>query len=165
MNRDDVIDVLSVVAAATRRTVGDADVNVWQAVIGSDDKQLALQAVSDHLRDKPGVWLEPGHVHQRVREIVRDQLAREPREVQESRMRALEFKAAEDIAELAERKGIPSNVVELKVRRRGVPPELKIRCPWCKASAGQPCVVPRTNERLTKTRFHDARKQAAGVSL
>ena len=32
MNRDDVIDVLSVVAAATRRTVGEVDVDVWQAV-------------------------------------------------------------------------------------------------------------------------------------
>lgn len=160
MNRNDVIDVLTVVAAATRRSVGEADVNIWSEVIGGDDKQLALKAVRDHLRDRPGVWLEPGHVHQRVRAMVRDQLAREPRAVQEARMRGLEFKAAEDIAALAERKGIPADV-PLKVVRRGVAPELKIRCPWCRAAVGQPCVVPRSNERLTKTRFHDARTQAA----
>lgn len=72
MTRDEVIDVLSVVAAATRRTVGELDVTIWQGVIGSLDKADAIQAVGDHLRDKPGVWLEPGHVYQRARENTRN---------------------------------------------------------------------------------------------
>jgi hypothetical protein len=77
MNRNDVIDVLSVVAAATRRSVGEADVAIWEPVIGSLPKDLALQAVRDHIRDSPGVWLEPGHVYQRARAIRRDEMDRD----------------------------------------------------------------------------------------
>lgn len=72
MNRDDVIDVLSVVAAATRRTVGQTDVEVWGSVIGHLSKDIALQAVSNHLRTKPGVWLEPGHVATEAQHIALD---------------------------------------------------------------------------------------------
>jgi hypothetical protein len=72
MNRNDVIDVLAVVAAATRRSVGEVDVEIWQGIIGPLTKDIALEAVRDHLRDKPGVWLEPGHVYQRSREIQRE---------------------------------------------------------------------------------------------
>lgn len=72
MNREEVIDVLSVVAAATRRTVGETDVKIWGSIIGSLTKEVALEAVRDHLRDKPGVWMEPGHVYQRSREIMRN---------------------------------------------------------------------------------------------
>lgn len=78
MNRNDVIDVLSVVAAATRRPVGETDVGIWEPVIGSLPKDLALQAVRDHIRDCPGVWLEPGHVYQRVRNMRRDVMERDP---------------------------------------------------------------------------------------
>lgn len=76
MTRDDVIDVLTAVAAADRRTVGDADVDVWQAIIGELTKDFALQAVRDHLRDRPGVWIEPGHVYQRARALRRDEMDR-----------------------------------------------------------------------------------------
>ena len=162
MNRNDVIDVLSVVAAATRRTIGEADVEIWQGVIGDDDKQLALKAVRDHLRDQPGVWLEPGHVHQRVRAMVRDQLEREPREVQAARMEALEAKAREDFEELAERKGIPDPPP--KYKRRGVSPYLRVRCPWCKASPGQPCVVPNTSKQPAGL-WHPSRKELAEAEV
>ena len=94
MNRDDVIDVLSVVAAATRRTVGEVDVDVWQAVIGElpvmgmvrgERVNMPLKAVRDHLAEQPGVWLEPGHVHQRVRAMIRDHLERESDEMRDRR--------------------------------------------------------------------------------
>jgi hypothetical protein len=87
MTRDDVIDVLSVVAAATRRTVGEMDADIWQAIIGELPKDLALQAVRDHLRDQPSVWLEPGHVYQRARAIRRDELDRSaaPRQIESNR--------------------------------------------------------------------------------
>lgn len=77
MNRNDVIDVLSVVAAATRRSVGETDVAIWEPIIGSLSKDLALQAVRDHIRENPGVWLEPGHVYQRARAIRRDEMERD----------------------------------------------------------------------------------------
>ncbi|MCH9731658.1 MAG: hypothetical protein K0U84_18610 [Actinomycetia bacterium] len=157
MNRNDVIDVLTVVAAATRRTVGESDVDVWQAVIGDCDKHLALQAVRDHLRHKPGVWLEPGHVYEGARAIRRDQLAREPDAMREARQKALEAKAAEQVQELADRKGLPTFE-----RPKPTPnnPSL-IRCPWCKAGVGQPCVIPRSSQRLSKRRYHPARIDAA----
>lgn len=77
MNRNETIDVLSVVAAATRRTVGESDVEIWHGIIGELTKDLALQAVHRHLRDCPGVWLEPGHVYQKAREIRRTEAAAE----------------------------------------------------------------------------------------
>src|SRR6476620_1328278 len=137
MNRDDVIDVLTAVAAADRRTVGEADVDVWQAVIGDLPKDLALQAVRDHLREKPGVWLEPGHIYERVRAIRRDQLEREPDEHRDARQEALAAKVAQDIAVLAATKAIP------KYQRPDVNP-LTVKCPWCKAGIGTRCYVPGT---------------------
>jgi hypothetical protein len=78
MTRDDVIDILTAVAASDRRTVGQSDVDVWQAIIGELPKDFALQAVRDHLRDRPGVWMEPGHVYQRARALRRDEMERAP---------------------------------------------------------------------------------------
>ncbi|MEX7470163.1 hypothetical protein AB4Z39_10670 [Mycobacterium adipatum] len=72
MNRDDVIDVLTAVAAADRRTVGEADVQIWLGVLEHIPLDVALEAVRDHLRDKPDMWMQPGHVYQRSREIMRN---------------------------------------------------------------------------------------------
>lgn len=155
MNRDDVIDVLSVVAAATRRTVGETDVDVWQAVIGDLRKDHALRGVRDHLREKPGVWLEPGHIVERVRARRRDELDREPDSARDARQKALEAKVAEDVAELA-----ASKSVEAKYTRPESMGALGVRCPWCRAGVGQRCVVPRTDKPLTKIRFHPARTEA-----
>ena len=153
MNRNDVIDVLSVVAAATRRTIGETDVDVWQAVIGDLSKDLALQAVRDHLKHRPGVWLEPGHVYEGARAIRRDQLNREPIAYREARQEALAAKVAESAAELAAGK-----VVSLdppKYTRRPQAAEMRVKCPWCKATPGRPCVVPRTEHVLKQ--FHPSR--------
>ena len=78
MTRNELIDVLSVIAAATRRTVGETDVEIWGSVIGHLDKDLALEAVAMHIREKPGVWLEPGHVVANARSILRDRQQRSP---------------------------------------------------------------------------------------
>lgn len=154
MNRNDVVDVLSVVASASRRSIGETDVDVWQAVIGGLPKDYALQAVRDHLRDEPGVWIEPGHIYQRARALRRDELDREPDEVRGARQEALAAKAAEDVAELAQRKSIP---VEPEKFMRPVSNHLRVSCPWCHASVGQRCVVPGTNVELTRQHAHPAR--------
>lgn len=156
MNRNDVIDVLAVVAAATRRTVGEADVAVWQEIIGELDKELALRAVRDLLRDKPDTWMQPGHVYQQARAIRRDELEREPDEVREARMEALAAKAAEDVEELAERKGLPSGPAFRPSRS----PALSVACPWCRALPGRPCVVPNAGGQPAG-RFHPSRVEAA----
>jgi hypothetical protein len=134
VTRNDVIDVLTAVAAADRRTVGEADVDVWQAIIGDLPRDLALKAVRDHLRDQPGVWLEPGHIHQRVRAHVRDQLEREPDEYREARQDALAAKVAEAVTAIAEAKAsFPQKITRPKVNALTVP------CPYCKAGIGRLC--------------------------
>ncbi|WP_131806222.1 hypothetical protein [Mycolicibacterium conceptionense] len=72
MTRDEVVDVLTVVAAADRRTVGDADVDVWHAVLDDLPVELAFEAVRDHLREQPDTWIQPGHVYQRIRKLRRE---------------------------------------------------------------------------------------------
>lgn len=106
----------------------------------------------------------PADIAEAARSIRQSAAMKEDPAVADARQRALAAKAADDAAALAERKGIPADG-PLKVVRRGVAPELKVRCPWCRAAVGQPCVVPRSNERLTKTRFHDARTQAARADV
>lgn len=159
MNRNDVIDVLTVVAAATRRTVGNADVDIWQEIIGDLDKARCLKAVRDHLADAPGVWLEPGHVRQRVRAAIRDELEREPDTARDARQKALEAKVAADVAELAAAKRIPAE--EFKYKRRGPNKVLMVRCPWCKSGPNKPCVIPMTTQELSGGKVHDARVIAA----
>lgn len=159
MNRNDVIDVLTAVSAADRRTLGQADVDVWEAVIGDLPKDLALRAVRDHLREKPGIWLEPGHIYERVRAIKRDQLARESREEREARQAQLEAKSIEPIRRLAEHLALD---VGLKYHRRGRDErrELEVVCPWppCRAAIGRPCY----NDATGKPRkdFHPSRTDA-----
>lgn len=157
MNRNDVIDVLTAVAAASHRTVGNADVDIWEGIIGDLQKDSSLRAVRDHLREKPGVWLEPGHIYERVRAYRRDQLEREPDEAREARQSALEVKVAEDVAELAAGKSIPDD----KYRRLEGNP-LLTPCGWCGAGVGSGCTIPGTRDLLQKgRRFHPSRLDAA----
>ena len=152
MNRNDVIDVLTAVAAANRRTVGEGDVDVWQAVIGDLPKDDALQAVRDHLREQPGVWLEPGHVYQRARTLVRDRLEREPDQVREARQAALESKAVADDAT----KPFTGTVKHFRPRNNW----LAVRCPHCGAAPLRRCTVPGMN-REPQGGAHPARLDAA----
>ena len=156
MNRNDVIDVLAIVAAASRRTIGETDVQIWQEIIGTDDRDLAVKAVADQLREQPGVWIEPGHIHQRVRAMVRDQLDRQPLTEQETRLDALTAKAVD---ELAETKTIPNP--EPRYQRQPSDSPIRVGCPWCHANPGQPCTLQGTGQRLTKSRFHPSRTTAA----
>lgn len=155
MNRDDVIDVLTVVAAASRRTVGNADVDVWHAVICDLPKELALRAVRDHLRDKPGVWLEPGHIYERVRAIRREELDRESDGERDARQKALERKVEKDVDALAASKAIPGPV---KYPRPTANP-LMVHCSWCHSGVGTRCIVPRTTQVMKE--FHPSRVEAA----
>lgn len=156
MNRDDVIDVLSVVAAATRRTVGQTDVDVWQTVIGDLPRDLALRAVRDHLKHKPGIWLEPGHVYEGARAIRRDELEREPIEAKAARQAALDNRFADQVREIAESKAITD-----KFTPRPVPTWRQYRCDHCKAQPGQSCRDPHTGKPLQKSAAHPSRIEKA----
>ena len=77
MNKSDIVDVLTAVRAGDNRTVGQGDVEMWFQVIGDLSKDLAIRAVVDHRKNAPGVWLEPGHVNQRVHGYMRDTAQRD----------------------------------------------------------------------------------------
>lgn len=76
MNTQEIIELLGVIAVVDKRTVGEADVIAWQTIVGDLPKGDALRAVRDHFRERPGVWLEPGYIVQRVRAMRRDRLER-----------------------------------------------------------------------------------------
>lgn len=67
MNRGDVVDILTAVAATDHRTVGEWDVAMWEKILAPYDRHAALEAVVEHFEEQPGVWLEPGHVVRRIR--------------------------------------------------------------------------------------------------
>jgi hypothetical protein len=73
---EDVIDLLTIVSVGDKRTVGEADVVHWQKLIGQLDKDECADAIMAHRAEKPGVWLEPGHIFVRVKAKQRDRLER-----------------------------------------------------------------------------------------
>ena len=77
MTPEDVIDILTAIAVTDRRTVSGNEVTMWHKIIGDLPKDLALQAVVDHFRERPGVWLEPGHIVAGVRAIRQDRAMRQ----------------------------------------------------------------------------------------
>lgn len=137
MNRDDVIDVLTAIQSVDRRTVGDSDVDAWMVIIGELPKDLCIRAVIGHFRECPGVWLEPGHIFQRVRAIRRDQLERLDIEDRADYYAAIEAKAIPEIEALAASKSVDA---ALKFQRPRIN-ALRVRCPHppCKAPEGRPC--------------------------
>jgi hypothetical protein len=60
-----MVDVLTVVSVNDKRTIGKPDVEWWLALADDGNwpsKEFALAAVIRHANDRPGVWLEPGHI-------------------------------------------------------------------------------------------------------
>lgn len=157
MNRDELLDVLKVVAAATRRTIGEADVAIWMGVCGDVPKTYALTAVRDHMREQPGVWLEPGHIFQRWKAYRLDQLAKESREAREARQEALDARLVGTVHEVA-----AATSIDLKYERRQPAPELAVTCPWppCRAKPGNGC-VNHDGTPMKRTPFHPGRTDLA----
>ena len=153
MNRNDVIDVLSLIRAVDHRTVGEMDVNVWQAVIGDLGRDDALEAVRGHLREQPDVWLAPGHIAQRVLAMRRDRQLRESRAELEARQEALDERLVQELPQL-----IASTDIDPKFKRRSIAPELLVHCPWqsCRARPAQPC-VNHDGKPLKNNAFHPSR--------
>lgn len=154
MNRDDVIDVLTLIAAVDHRTVGEADVTAWGVIIGELPREFAIKAVTDHRREEPGTWLEPGHVYQRARAMVRDKLEHEPDAFREARQAILDAKNAptEDDPQ-------PAFSGPVK-HHRPYPNPLKVWCPHCGAGPFKHCSVPGTSRR-PHGGMHPARIEAA----
>ena len=161
MNQNDVIDVLTAVAAGDRRTVGPEDVQLWGMVLDADmPKTFALEAVLAHFKERPDTWLQPGHIQQRWRDYRRDQLAREEDAAREARQAALDARNVADLGADALAAGL-SVEVPLKYFRRSQQPggnPLTVPCPWCKATVGQHCHFPFSTERTKNP--HPSRVEA-----
>lgn len=76
MDHDDIADLLAVIAANDKRTVGEMDIALWLQMIGQLAKDDAVEAIMAHFAEYPDVWLTPGHVTQRVKAMVRDRIER-----------------------------------------------------------------------------------------
>lgn len=74
MNHDEMVDLLSLIAARDNRNVGQTTIAVWLEDIGDLDFDDARAAVSAHFREEPGVWLMAAHVRQRVKKIRAERL-------------------------------------------------------------------------------------------
>ncbi|MGA5543513.1 zinc finger domain-containing protein [Mycobacterium sp. NPDC051198] len=151
MNHDEIIDLLTVVAAVDRRTVGEADVHTWHDLLADVAYLDAIQAVREFRRERPGVWLEPGHILEGVRSIRRyRQPALEP--------------AREPLPELG-----PGYQEWLRTctklfgtqAGRG---SLSVRCRHCSAPQGSGCVARGRGIRRISV-FHQTRKDDAEKAL
>lgn len=153
MNRNEIIDLLTVIAAGDRRTVGNADVEFWSGIVADVPKELALEAVRRHFRERPGVWIEPGHIVQGAREIHREQLQHESDEMRNARQAALDARLAElevDAPPAVFARDLPDNPAK---------GPRWVRCPYCHAHPGETC-INRGRPELTLAGFHPAREAA-----
>ncbi len=155
-----------------RRTVGEGDVAIWHEIIGKLPKDLARQAVIDHAREQPGVWLEPGHIHQRVRAIQRDRYERMTADDRSALERNMFGACADEgpasaIGELAEAKTIPPADPPPRDSRSSVqerPSALSVACPYCQAGFGRACKAMSTGQPMQHgLRCHPSLADAAAA--
>ncbi|MDL5159468.1 hypothetical protein [Actinomycetospora termitidis] len=69
---DTMVDLLELVAATDRRTISELDVRTWLAIAqdaGWPSADFARRAIIRFRNERPGVWLEPGHITQAYREL------------------------------------------------------------------------------------------------
>ena len=73
MNRSEVAQLLTKIAAFDRRTIGEADVLAWHEVVGDLPLKAALEAVTDYFRDTRE-WCMPSDIVSRVKAIRKKRL-------------------------------------------------------------------------------------------
>ncbi|MEV0247927.1 hypothetical protein AB0H76_15145 [Nocardia sp. NPDC050712] len=142
-------DVLAAIASLDLRTIGEADIIAWHAVIGDLDKTLALEAVVVHHKTNTD-RIKPAHLIGIAKQIRRD---RAERENADAEARA----AFEDHRD--QRLGIGGNKAlgGLPIPTIGQPvwPAYEVNdainrpCPHCRAQANDACVDP-SNSRPTR---------------
>ena len=140
LTRDDVIDVLTAIAAFDRRTVGDGDITAWGAALRSDlDLQLALDAVQIHNATSED-WIKPVHVNKLAVQIRKDRAEREDREARERRQDRNDQRHGLEAA--------PGSPLALNADGPPVPGAYQVNdaverdCPTCHAEPYEPCTNP-----------------------
>lgn len=70
MRRSEVARLLAIAAAVDNRKLdgiaGEAALEAWLPVVGDLEYPAAVQAIHEHRRERPDVYLQPGHVRQLV---------------------------------------------------------------------------------------------------
>ena len=66
MTRDEVVDLLTLIASYDRRTVGNADIAAWKLAVGDLEFADAQEAVVAHVRQSSD-WTTPAHIRQLVK--------------------------------------------------------------------------------------------------
>lgn len=69
MNLPETANLLTAMAAFDRRTIGEADVIAWQAVLPDAAFEDCLEAVKQHYAEETE-WMMPAHVRRAVRDMV-----------------------------------------------------------------------------------------------
>lgn len=133
MNWDECVDLLTVVAAYDRRQVGKVDIQAWLPIMAPWSFDEARDAVVAHFVERPGVWLEPGFV------VARCRAARQDTSMRSSAVAAVEPPLPGP--EVRER-GMAAVREVLGAEPSGEPTWPMVRCGWCKAGEGEPCVLP-----------------------
>lgn len=154
MNRNEVIDLLSIVQAFDKRTVGEPDVIAWEdsAKRGRWTYDEAAEAVKDYYArttsERP--FIMPSHITNAIRrnreyESMRYRQASKP----------VNPRVAEAIEPVAERTKIPDPKRPMRNNALSVP------CPHCKAPIGETCTRPRLIGRPKPMMPHPSRKELA----
>ncbi len=165
INRDQIIDLLSVVATYDRRTVGEMDVRAYgeAAERAGWTFDEAVEAVHRHFATSTA-WLMPGHITDTLRaqrSAPRTYERELPPATPSQQARASHLQRI--FGELAKRRALPADVEhagtearrEFDARRRA----RSVPCPWCHAGAGVSCES--SGRPLRSTPYHPSRLAAA----
>jgi hypothetical protein len=76
MNRDDTQELLSTVQSFDNRRVDATVISLWHELLERYTKDECIDAVVQHKAERPGDWLEPGHIIQIVRAARNDRFER-----------------------------------------------------------------------------------------
>ncbi len=138
MTRAEVADILTAISSFDLRTVGEADVIAWHAVLGDLDKALALEAVVVHHKTSTD-RIKPAHVVGIARGLLRDRLDKAAGE---------DFRAALPAAPYSG--GLPINAEGDPVwSAYDVNGAITRECPRCHAEPNCACVTGRgTAQRI-----------------
>lgn len=148
MNRSDTAQLLAMIQAFDRRTIGDTDVLAWHDALTDTDYTDAQTAVRQHFRESRE-WIMPADVRARVKATRDERLQRSPINPPDITDNARRYMAGlrSNIRNIADGYALPP-----PAEVADPPPEiterpnrgeaLNVTCPHCGATEGERCLVP-----------------------
>ncbi len=155
MTSAEASSVLALAAVYDQRTVGEADVRGWADALGGVAVGDALEAVKAHYRARRDRVM-PADVLVLARSARQDRAMRQlPPAVVPATFDAVGVPVGVGLA----REALHDPVDAVQVRRR----VRSVRCPMCRAKAGDPCTSIATGRPLDRHPAHPSRMETAGV--